>query len=431
MFLGVTAWPAAVAAVLRARKSPSPLLWGAGAGGLVGLASLGGAHYPTLFALWLLGLVAWASVSGGRWVTAWVLLAGLAVVTPGPAGLRWLFSGLGLLVLLGGLATSRQREAFWMVPGIGLGLVGVAGWRLIPGFGLGQLVGRVRLSDVARVHERVPLSDLFAFDGSVDRWLHLGSPAIGVGLLLGLAVSMRMRHLRPIAVAVLSLYLVSCSVGRPASLWPLLHLGPGMSGANYPLRLQWVLLVLGPTAVSALLWAVAARLRWREEFGLMLALGLSCVLLAQSTLEERTGGERTPNPVGDGIVTGYWLDRDTAPLMALAWSDGQIRAGLATAMGFSPPGEPPPLDGLEIERGTVRVTGSSGDARVVPQRHLPGWSCVGADLPAPDPHAFLKVTLQEPTAECRYRTPGVAAGLALQALALVCIGLAWRRRTRA
>ncbi len=429
MFLGVTAWPAGVASLCRALREASPTRWATLSGAIIGLASLGGAHYPTLFAFWVLGLVTWAAVTNRRWVAAWLGLAVLAVLLPGPSGLRWATSTLGALTLLSGFITSPERGRVGKVlGGAGLGLVAVAGWRLVPGLVLGQLVGRVRLSDVARKHEPVPLSQLLWFDGGLDQWLHLASPVLGIALMIGVVVGLRHDRLRAPAVAVLSLFLIACSAGRDASMWPLLHLGPGMTGVNYPLRLQWILLLIGPTLCSAVVWRATAWMHRREEITVLATISLLIVLLGNATLEDRTNGLRVESPPGPGVVTGFWIDRDTAPQIALAWYDGKIRVGLATAMGFSPPGAPPPLDGVEVERSTIRIRGPAGSTRILPQRHLPGWKCDGADPAPADPHRFLTVSMTGQEAICRYRSPGLLLGTVLQMLALAGLALVWRPR---
>ena len=71
MALGMCWWPLAAAAVLRACESATAnVQWrmAAAAGACIGLASLQGGHYPTVFAPWVLGLVAWGAVAGDRWV---------------------------------------------------------------------------------------------------------------------------------------------------------------------------------------------------------------------------------------------------------------------------------------------------------------------------------------------------------------------------
>ncbi|MCO4774229.1 MAG: hypothetical protein KDA24_29650, partial [Deltaproteobacteria bacterium] len=85
MMLGICWWPLAAAAVLEALKRPTRsgrILVAGGAGAAIGMASLQGAHYPTVLAPLVLGLVAWAAVAGERWVAALVGLFAAGVLIP-------------------------------------------------------------------------------------------------------------------------------------------------------------------------------------------------------------------------------------------------------------------------------------------------------------------------------------------------------------
>ncbi len=431
MFLGTVWWPAALAAVVRALRAPAPVLWSAVAGGSVAIGSLGGGHYPLLFAAWLLGLAAWVGVVGPRWSLGLLALGVLGLVPWGPQELRWAASAAAALVLVAGVWTSpRRRRLGSMIGGLGLGVVAIAGFRLVPGLLLGRAAGRIRFDSVGRTYDSVPLAEVFRFSGDFEGTLHLASPVLGLGLLVAaLALGLRTPRSRLLVVPVLVLTLAAWSAGRPLTTWPLLHLGPGMTGVNYPIRLQWVFLYLAPLAAAWLGWELLERFEHRRT---PVAMGLSVVvavlLLWAAPVEDRVPDGRTVAPVAPALVTGLLFEQADQDLLAAAGRDGKIRVGQASALGFDDPGPPPSLDGVSIQRASVSVRGAVGDEVVVPQRHLTGWTCQGADLAGPDPNRFLALTLTETHAMCRFRSPGLLLGFLLQLTALLALGWLWRAR---
>ena len=430
MFLGATMWPVGLAAVVRALRGLRSLPWAALGGVAVGLGSLGGGHYPTLFAPVLLGLAVWARLAPARWAAVLLFVAALGLLPVGPQSLRWGASACVAAILAAGLwrAAERQR-ALTIGLGFALGVLATAGARLVPGFMLGRAVGRVRLDGVGRVYDAAPILEIASFSGEFEGALRLASPLLGVALLLAaVALLVRRRESAVLVVPVLVLTLLAWSAGRPLSAWPLLHLGPGMTGVNYPLRLQWVFLYFAPLAAAWLCWDLLAR--WEQRRSAFVA-GLSLLvtggLLWMAPVEGRVPDGRpitAPPPLGR--VSGLHLEQDEQHLLANAAADGLIRVGQASALGFGPPGAPPSLAGLSVQRSEVLVQGSIGDLVVVPQRHLAGWSCDGASLPAPDGARFLAVTLTVAPATCRYRPPGLALGVLVQLVALVLLAWYWR-----
>jgi hypothetical protein len=421
MFLGVASWPLALAATSRALRPGASALWGAGAGAVLGLASLGGAHYPTLFGIVLVVLVVWTRQVAAPWPWALLGMAGLGLIPVGPVGGQWVTSGAAVVVLAGGIAGSSHRRALARVlAAAGAGLLAVAGVRLVPGYLLGGLGGRVTLDGVGRTYTPLPFGDLLRFQGEIEGGIHLASPVLGLVIVAAVgALLVRVPRSRPLLIPVAALTLIAWSAGRPWTLWPALHLAPGMTGVNYPLRLQWVLLCFGPLAGAWLAWWALTPLGPRaERVAAALSLVATCALLAFAPLEDRAPPSRAA-AVPEAVVRGVLPSSAPPRHLGSAARDGLIREGMATALGFGPPRGAPALEGLSVVGSTIVARGTPGQTRVAPQRHLPGWTCRGATLGTPDPEAFLAVTLTADEATCGYRSPGLLFGLVAQLCAIL------------
>jgi len=425
MFLGTVWWPPAVAGVVRALREQQSTLWAGAGGAAIGLGSLGGGHYPTLFGVLLLALVVWAHVVKPRWQLSFLALAMVGVTGAGSHGVRWWVSGAAAGVLLGGVLRAKNggRAAIVMISFLA-GLMGVAGFRLVPGFLLAREVGRVGTGSIGQIYPSVSLSSVFGFAGGFEGPLHLASPFLGVALLVSLVV-MGVRHSesRVLVLPVASLTLIAWGSGGGGTLWPLLHTVPGLSGVNYPLRLQWVLLYFGPFVLAWLIWLESRGLGpARTKMAGTIALVASCLLLADALPEDRSPHEGRDRTVALSRVVGVLHEKGPQRHLGLAARDGLIREGQATALGFQGLAGDVDLDGVQVSRAQVTLHGVVGAIRTIPQRHLPGWTCVGASVGDPDPARLLTLTLEEPAATCRFRSPGLALGMLLQVMAL--LGLA-------
>ena len=433
MFLGTAYWPVCLAAVTRALRPGTSAGWAALGGGALGLASLGGGHYPTLFGLVLVALYIWASVVSLRWLLGLLGVAGLALVPVGPEIGQWVISGVALVVLLAGLVRSqRGRSAATTAAGLLVGFAAVAGSRLVPGLVLGQASGRVALNSIGRRYGAPDAGELLRFNGGLEGGLHLAAWWVGIVLVAGVAVLiLRESRARPLFVCVATLTLTAWGAGSPWTLWPLLHLAPGLTGINYPLRLQWVFLYLAPLGVSWLVWANLSKVgKYAEPVIGAVALLISAALLSTAQLEDR-GPESRPTEVASGEVRGLLQESEDQRHLGLASRDGLIRVGQATALGFGVPEGEPTLEGVEIRRSSITVVGDVGQVTTIPQRNLRGWACRGADASAPNPDSFLTITLTAPRAECRFRSPGLVLGFILQLAAIATLiggGLTRRRR---
>jgi len=430
MFLGTAWWPAALAGVARSLRRGASVVWAGVGGAAIGLGSLGGGHYPTLFAGVLIALVAWASIAKLRWQAVLIGLSALGLVGDGPPVLRGLvpLAAAAALVIAVVQAQERRRPVA-VLAAAGAGLFAVAGFRLVPGFLVALQAGRVDAGAIGRVYESVPLRSVLGFAGGLEGVLHLAWPLLGAALIAGLVgLGARRPESRLLVVPVAVLTLVAWGSGGAGTLWPLLHVAPGLTGINYPLRLQWVFLYFAPFALGWLVWAESRALpAYRQPVAGGVALLVAAALVGGAQLEDRAPPVRDRS-VAASRVTGVLPQTEPPRHLGLAARDGLIRAGQATALGFGAPDGEFDLAPVHIDGGRVSIEGRPGDVVTVPQRHLAGWTCEGGSLAEPDAGQFLVVTLQEPSARCEFKSPGLRLGIVLQLLgALALVGYASRR----
>lgn len=494
MVVGLTAVPAACAGWLAAvslggsRRFAAVGLAALG-GGAVGLGSLAGGHYPTAFTVFALLLASWSWVAG-RW--SFALLAVLAVPFGLPAGLAvpsWPGEAAVLAVLAAGLWFGRSRILDGATPlvGFAMGVLATAGWRLVPSFAVVKL--NWRAASWRRIEvDPLPWSEFFADGGdrSMEELLRL-SPWGLLGLLVGLAllaapwveraqaeqlprVVTPLRPAAALACAVGACVLLGWGAGRPLNAWRVATLAPGMAAINYPIRLQWFLLMVPGFAWAALVgrgvWR-ASRERVPAWVGPALVSGW-LVWACADRVQFSPYPEASPTGAARvGGVTGVLTDGSDQPLSRTSW-EGWIRPGFATGIGFgyiaSPEFDGSGLASGEQERGEGEgwggptgsevaaagvldrwtVRGPPGEIVRVAQRDLLGWRCRGGELVrfANDDalriatptrgNNWLRVRLgEEGEAVCRWRPPGLWVGALLQLLALVGLAAAVRRATRA
>lgn len=431
MFLGTAWWPAALAGVVRSLRPANSWVWAGVGGAALGIGSLGGGHYPTLFGGVLLALAVWASIAKPRWQAGLVGLSALGLIGAGPPTARWLVSLAAAVALVAGVSRAENwRRAASALTAVAAGGLAVAGFRLLPGFLLAEQVGRIDAGTIGRVYESVHLGSILGFAGDLEGTLHLASPLLGAALISGLIVlGARQVESRLLVVPVAVLTLVAWGSGGPGTLWPLLHLLPGLTGINYPLRLQWVFLYFAPFAVGWLMWSESRRLpAYRQVVAGGLALLVAAGLLSGAQLEDRAPPGREASVAASRVV-GVLPETEPLRHLGLASRDGLVRVGQATALGFGRPGGGFDLEHVQIDAGRVLIEGRVGDVVVVPQRHLEGWTCEGGSVGEPNGAQFLAVSLEESRAVCRFKSPGVRLGILLQLLgALALVGLYRRPR---
>ena len=458
MVLGMAAWPACLAAVMAAcadtrRKAAwTSVLLGAAGGAALGLASLGGGHYPLAFGLLAALLLVWST---GAPMAARVALVGLLavplVVPVAPAGARWVVVLAGAAVLALGVARSDRRGAQLRCgAGIALGLLAVSGVRLVPQMVMLAASGRRAGLDLAPPPvAALPLfQPWLAPERILEGYLSM-SPFLLAALLLGLVALWRASP--PLAVVGLGLWLLAWGSGRPLQPWELAAVVPGMSSINSPLRLQWIVLVLGPLGLAA--GAMAAAGRWLPRPG---RTGAAVALAVLAWFVFDTPG--SPPFEGDPAPRAYEVSRavlavgddDPAAFLSRRAGAGQIDPLRGTALAF-PPLDSTRADGLAwIEEacrplpGDLEVDASLGDWTVrapagaqiaIAQRDVPGWSCDGGkrvdawcddgpEGPAPPGRGgrWLRLRMGEDgSARCRWRSPGRTTGVVLQLAALVAL----------
>jgi hypothetical protein len=498
MILGLSAVPAALAgwhgglvAAAEGRRARG-LVVGALGGGAVGLGSLAGGHYPTAFTLFALLLASWGWLAGPRFAAAlgalvalpWLLPSSLAEVTPLPVELA-VFAVLGA-----GLWAGRRCVPAAATPllGFGAGLLAVAGWRLVPSFVVVKLNWRASSWRTVEV-EPIPFAAFLGGgegEGGIETLLRAPAPGLLLVAVLGVVV-LTTRLGRPpgpaetdparaaregtaaqataaVAFAVLVCVLLGWSAGRPLHPWRVATLAPGMSAINYPLRLQWFLLILPGFGLlaAATRASVTARLP-RALVPALVSAWLVWTLLDRAQLDPYPAA--APVDIGASErVRGVRIGGDDATLSRTSMQ-GWVRPRFATGIGFglleTPPHEDASLGhGEEVRepgeqtparsaadvtilgvRDTWTVTAPPGSQVRVAQRDLRGWRCDGGTqvtypnddaLRVPTPlrgNNWLRIEVGPTgTATCRWRPPGLWVGIALQLLAAVALAGAALRR---
>ncbi len=466
MVMGLCAWPACFAAVLsateaaRARSRWSPPLFGAAAGAALGLANLGGGHYPMAFGLLAALLMVWSSGVSLGWVLGLVAVFAVGLVpVEAPAAVRWAVVLAGAAVLAVGVWRSPRRiQQLGATAGVALGMLAVAGFRLLPQVrALGLSGRRAELDLSAPPLAALPLSQPWvAPDRVLEGYLYYPPLLLGA-LVLGLFLLLRVRpQLAAVGLVFLAL---GWSCGRALQPWELVSLVPGMTSINSPMRLQWVLPVLGPLGLAA--FPVVLGRRWlgpRAIHALAIPLAVAAWLVFDTPGSSPfPPGEAPPTFTASPEVAGLGPS-DPERHLASSAGRGLIHPVYGTAVSFDPL-HPPPADGLAwaeeecaADATSVRVAanlkgwtvaGTPGATVALAQRDLPGWRCRGGALvsawcddgpegeqPPRKGGRWLRVELGGTgEARCRWRTPGLWPGALLQIAAIGCLlTLGWRAR---
>jgi len=458
MVMGLCAWPACFAALLAAGRDRRrldrwiPLLLGGAAGGALGLSSLGGGHYPTAFGLLAALLLVWGGGAPRALLAALVAVfaAGLLPL-PVPTAARWVLVLAGAGVIGAGLWRSdRRHQQLRTVAGIGIGLLAVSGFRLVPQMlALGLSGRRAAFELSAPPLAALPLSQPWVAPERVLEGYLYYPPLLLAALLLGLIVLARVSP--PLSAAALIFVALGWSCGRALQPWELVALVPGMTSINSPMRLQWVIPVLGPLGLAA--FAVAMGRRWlgeRSIHGLAIPLAVAAWVVFDTPGSPAFPRSEPAEPVTAARAVAGIAPVDADRHLAAAASRGLIHPVYGTAVSFDPL-HPPPDGGLGwIEQdcavaeatpvvdaglGGWTVAAEPGSTVALAQRDLPGWRCRGGSLVSawcddgPEgeqpPHKggrWLRVRLGESgEARCRWRTPGLWPGILAQLAAVAAL----------
>jgi len=481
MVLGICLWPGAAAATLAAmdpetHRWEKRLLLGAVAGLALGIAGLTGAHYPLAYGMLMVVLLTWASAAPGRLQAALVALCCVPLaIRSGPDWARYPLDLIACtLAVVAVMRGGRWRHQLATLAGVGLGLLGTAGFFLVSAAERASQLGRltVKVFDPPGWNP-MPLQHLLENGGDLESYLSFAHPAIWVALLLGLALC----ALRSPALAATSSIMLALawSLGLPLRPWELVSAVPGMAAADLQMRMQWIVLVMAPLGL-------ATGLAWLcERFGGPWAARILCTLAAaaivyygapiyQLPAELEAGQEpKEVFPEGVGTIHGWapgWAATgevySRAPLRGLIipieYGDPSNFRELAVpevageGMAWLSSGGEQRAAGPEVEVSAMlnewTLRGPPGAVVAVPQRDLPGWSCEGGELKPDleymrrereagiferDPGVgmwFLSVEIgASGEAVCTWRTPGLLKGILQQLLALgLLAGIAVRLR---
>ena len=474
MFLGVSAWPAVIAAVLAAldpdqRSHPwRQLLLGATAGGALALANLGGGHYPTALGLTAAVILVWAVAAPRQALIGLLVVLAIPLALPtAPTWARFPLVAAGAGLILWGVWRSDVRLAqLRALGGVALGVLAVGGFRILPEGVVMALSARPLtpgrgnpLVDLLPLH--LPWTEPWH---GLEGYLYYSWVGWLALLLIGVLALARVH--RGLAFLTAAFLLLAWTAGRPAQPWELVGVLPGMSAVNYPMRMQWMLPLLAPLGAVALAFGEV-----RDRLGRPWALGLALILTAGACvgLTRHLAHVYPSESQGDDViftsmteVQGTTPDPTNDPL-ATAAEVGLIHPRFGTALAFGSLVHPEGLQGYlgwvetscgeTPDTGTARVTGSlagweitapPGTTVTVAQRDLAGWRCDGGERvegwcddspeglrPAGRGHRWLRIRVGDTgRAHCRWHSPGLAAGIVLQILALALLGLAAFRSSR-
>ena len=489
MVLGICLWPAAAAASLQAMDAKKTrwekrLLLGAVAGLALGLAGLNGAHYPLAYGMLMVLLLIWAAAAPGRLQAALVALCCIPLlIRSGPEWSRYILDLVAWTIVVAAVVRGgRYRDQLATLSGVGLGLLGTAGFFLVAAAERARQLGRLTLkvfdqpnwtitdaedclgqgSEIGRA-----LCNMANTGGDLENYLNFAHPLVWLALIAGLGLC----ALRAPALAASSSIMLALawSLGLPLRPWELISAVPGIAAADQQMRMQWIVLLMAPLGLAAGLSFVAERFtgRWGNwVIATLVAAGIVYYGAPAYHLpaELETGQEPQevfPEGVGEihgwapgGAAGGEVYSR--APLRGLIipieYGDGgefrELTVPEVAGQGLSwlSSGGEFRSTGPEIQVSAVlnewTIKGPPGSVVAVPQRDLPGWACDGGEL-KPDleymrrereaipfqryPFTgkwFLSVEIGDSgKAVCTWRTPGLARGVFEQLLALLILAV--------
>ncbi|HCP44672.1 MAG TPA: hypothetical protein DIU15_01360, partial [Deltaproteobacteria bacterium] len=480
MILGLCVWPAVIAATL-ASMDPRPCrlerrLWlGGVAGALLGLAGLVGAHYPVAFGLLLVVFLAWSSAAPVG------LQAGLVgvvciplVIRDGPEVGRFALDIVGwALIVFGLIRGQRARQQIASIVGTGLGLLASAGFFLIPAARRAADMGRNQLKLFnPPMREPRPLSELVQGSGELESYLSFPDPGIWLLMLLGIILVAR----RSAALATSSALMLALgwSLGLPLRPWELVSAVPGMSAADFQMRLQWIVLIVSPLGLAlGATWVLRRTAGPKAAPLLTLSIAIACV--AYGMPRYQLPGETPPGlepitrhahiqsnlPATHGVVRGWdaeWAKSGEVyarsslqgQVIPVEYGDGDVYRelaipevagdGLAWVSRDGSFAAAPAGTEVRGSLATWTVRSPPGTVLALAQRDFDGWHCDGGEL-SPD-RQYLQAERDAGLfdreahegmwwltvavgpggeATCRWETPERVRGLLLQLLALIAL----------
>ncbi len=474
MFLGVCVWPTALAATLAALSDDHgdrpwiQLLLGAVAGGALALANLGGGHYPTALGLTAVVALTWALAAPPRALLGLLAVLAIPLLAPtAPAAARFPLVAAGAALIAWGIGRSDRRGAqLRCLAGVATGVLAGGGFRIIPE-GVVMAMSTRPLTPGSGNPEVEPMALHLPWTEpwhGLEGYLHYAWPGWLALLLIGLLALARVH--RGLAFVTAAFLLLAWTAGRPMQPWALVGLLPGMAAVNYPMRLQWMLPMLAPLGGAVLLYREV-----RARIGPAWAHGLAAVIcvVALVATARNLAHVYPPEPMGSDVafaasaqVHGTTPDPRNDPLAA-ASAQGLINPHYGTALAFGPLllpdacgdalgwvetacGQTPDLQSAQVDGSLAgwEIRAEAGTTVTVAQRDLAGWRCDGGELvegwcddspDGPQPtgrgHRWLRVKVGETgVARCRWRTPGLGVGLALQLASLALLGFAVFRDRR-
>jgi hypothetical protein len=475
MVLGICLWPAAAAATLAAMdplitRWEKRVLLASVAGLALGLAGLTGAHYPLSYGMLMVVLLTWASVASPR------ILAGVVgvcciplLVRGGPEWGRYILDLVAwTAVIVAVMRAGRWRDQLATLIGVGLGLLGTAGFFLVSAAERASQLGRLTVKVFHPPSwNTMPLEHLVQNGGDLESYLSFGHPAIWVALLAGLALcALRSPALAAVSAMMLAL---AWSLGLPLRPWELVSAVPGMAAADLQMRMQWIVLIMAPLGLATGFAAIAERL------GGYRASWIACTVAAIAIVWFGADSYQLPADIERGQAPFEEFAEDPGRVRGLSpgWAaSGEVYSrsplrGLIIPIEYGDPSNFRELAVPDVAAGSMAWLSSGGELKPAPpevrvdavlnewtiegppgavvavaQRDLPGWSCEGGEL-APDleymrrereagiferdPFTgmwFLSVKIgQSGKAICTWTTPGLLKGILQQLLALVVLAV--------
>lgn len=464
MFLGIAAWPALAAGVLSGLRlveegrRTDAVTAGALGGLAVGLAAWGGGHYPVVFSslIVLLLVVGWAVQRRGAWLALALFPPLLFVDAPGWVRLIYvacLFAGVTYL--------ARERlQTVWrsapVVVGVALGALATGAAKLLPA---------TMAAATAGLFERGSWGPP---DTEFGPWQTLVVPSdtpVETPLLLGYAgwacvvvvvvFLYRSEQVGRWALATtgIAMFLIGLASGSDLQPWELIGWLPGFGRVNFPQRLQWIVLLVGPVGGAVGLSVLIDRLPrlgphgvGREGIAAVLLVAMVPSVLAAlpdrveqdgSGVEQDGGRTARFDDAARSAVSGIAKE---GGLLSRSSLDGQIRPRALCGLGLDTLSDNPPAlvwasggEAVSVAASQAgwTLSGHSGATVTFAQRGWSGWSCEGAELLDVEADKWVSVRMgPSGSATCTWSSPGGASGWTLQILALLTLLFLGKRYTR-
>ena len=329
------------------------------------------------------------------------------------------------------------------------------------------------------VREPRPFSELLQGGGELESYLNFSDPLFWLLLVLGIGLCAR----RSVALATASAVMLALawSLGLPLRPWELVSAVPGMSAADFQMRLQWIVLIVSPLGLAiGACWVLERSAGPRAGPALALVVAIGCMAYGMPRyqlpgepppgleLSQNESSQKRDLPANHGTVQGWapgWAKRGEVysrsslqgQVVPIEYGDAEIFRELdipAVAGGklawISQNGRfeaAPPGTEVEATLGSWTVRSTPGTVLALAQRDFIGWECDGGEL-KPDLQYlqaerdsglfdrevetgmwWLTVEVgDEGEARCNWKTPGRTRGLALQLLAILALLASGARR---